>query len=279
MYKLGLIGYPLGHSISAVIQEEGLRNIGFEGTYDPIETTPEDMLDRIKYLKHNNYNGFNVTIPLKTIIPVFLNDIDEKADIVGCVNTVKITKDENLIGTNTDIYGFKTAIPKNINLKGKAAAILGTGGAARAAVAGLSELGVSQIDFYTRNIINTNKVLNFLREKFPQISFNAFQIQNDKNLSNVSILVNATPIGMRGYMMDEMPISIHDLSTLSKDAVVYDIIYNPLKTLLMEHAEKMGLQTISGLDMLIYQAQKSIEIWTGKLPDANVMKIAALQAL
>jgi len=279
MYKLALIGYPLGHSISAVIQEEGLRNIGFEGKYDPIETTPEDLLDRIKYLKHNNYNGFNVTIPLKTIIPVFLNDIDEKADVVGCVNTVKITQDENLIGTNTDIYGFKTAIPKNINLKGKAAAILGTGGAARAAVAGLSELGVSQIDFYTRNIINTNKVLNFLREKFPQIKFNAFQIQNAKNLSNVSILVNATPIGMRGYMMDEMPISIQDLSTMSKDAVVYDIIYNPLKTLLMEHAEKLGLQTISGLDMLIYQAQKSIEIWTGKLPDANVMKIAALQAL
>jgi len=279
MYKLGLIGYPLGHSISAVIQQAGLQDIGFEGSYEPIETTPEELLDRIKYLKHNDFNGFNVTIPLKTIVPMFLNDVDEKADVVGCVNTVKIDQNKNLLGSNTDIYGFKTAIPQNVSLTGKNAAILGTGGAARAAVAGLSELGIKQIDFYTRNIINTNQILTFLREKFKQIKFNVYQIQNLKNFSETSILVNATPIGMRGYMMDEMPVFIQDLNTLPKDAIVYDIIYNPMKTLLIEHAEKLGLKTISGLDMLIYQAQKSIEMWTGKTPDANVMKIAALQAL
>ena len=279
MYKFGLIGYPLGHSISAVIQHAGLQDIGLEGSYEAFETKPEDLLERIKFFKRNDFNGFNITIPLKTIIYPYLDDIDEKAGIVGCVNTVKINPDKTLAGSNTDIYGFKSAVPKTINLKGKAAAILGTGGAARAAVAGLSELGISHIDFYTRNIINSNQVLSFLREKFPNISFSVYQIQHPKNLSNISILVNATPIGMRGYMMDEMPLFIQDLETLPKDAVVYDIIYNPTKTLLIQHAERIGLQTISGLDMLIYQAQKSIELWTGKTPDTKVMKIAALEAL
>ena len=279
MYKFGLIGYPLGHSISAVIQHAGLQNIGLEGSYEAFETKPEDLLERLKFFKRNDFSGFNITIPLKTIIYPFLDAIDEKAGIVGCVNTIKIGQDKTLSGSNTDIYGFKSAIPKNVNLKGKNAAILGTGGAARAAVAGLSELGISQIDFYTRNIINSNQVLSFLREKFTNINFNVYQIQQPKNLSHISILVNATPIGMRGYMMDEMPVFIQDLNTLPKDAVVYDIIYNPMKTLLLQHAENIGLQIISGLDMLIFQAQKSIELWTGKTPDANVMKIAALQAL
>lgn len=279
MYKLGIIGYPLGHSISAVIQKAGLESIGETGSYDVLETPAEDLVDRIKYLKTNGYNGFNVTIPLKIPMSLFLDDIDDYANIAGCVNTVKVTDTRSFIGYNTDIYGFKKAIPQSVDLKGKNVSILGTGGAARAAVAGLAELGVSEIDFYTRNIINSQQTLSYVRAKFPNVSFNVYQIQNIRDLSGTDMVVNATPIGMKGYMADQMPLERADLDRLNPKTIVYDIVYNPIKTILIQEAQKRGLMTIAGLDMLIYQAERAIEIWTGKKPDTKVMKIAALETL
>ena len=279
MYKLGIIGYPLSHSISAVIQKAGFESLGIEGTYDTLETPPEDLISRIKFLKTNGYNGFNVTIPLKVPMLLFLDDIDDYANIAGCVNTVKILEDRSFVGYNTDIYGFKTAIPTDLNLIGQRASILGTGGASRAAVVGLAEKGIKYIDFYTRNIINSRQALDYARAKFPQIEFNVYQIQNIHSLEDSAIIVNATPIGMRGYMADQTPLEGRDLDKLSKDTIIYDIVYNPIKTILIKEAEKRGLKTIGGLDMLIYQAQRAIEIWTGKTPDFNVMKIAGLEEL
>ena len=279
MFKLGIIGYPLGHSISAVIQKAGLKSIGLEGSYDVMETPPEDLINRIKFIKTNGYNGFNVTIPLKVPMSLFLDDIDDYANIAGCVNTVKVGDDKSFFGYNTDIYGFKKAIPETINLAGKNASILGTGGASRAAVVGLAEKGVKEIDFYTRNIINSRQTLEYVRAKFPEINFNVYQIQNIRSLEWTSIVVNATPIGMKGFMADQMPLEKTDLDKLNPETLIYDIVYNPVKTVLIQEAQKRGLQTVVGLDMLIYQAERAIEIWTGKSPDTKLMKIAALEAL
>lgn len=279
MFKLGIIGYPLGHSISAVIQKAGLKSIGLEGSYDVMETPPEDLINRIKFIKTNGYNGFNVTIPLKVPMSLFLDDIDDYANIAGCVNTVKVGDDKSFFGYNTDIYGFKKAIPATINLAGKNASILGTGGASRAAVVGLAEKGVKEIDFYTRNIINSRQTLEYVRAKFPEINFNVYQIQNIRSLEGTSIVVNATPIGMKGFMADQMPLEKTDLDKLNPETLIYDIVYNPVKTVLIQEAQKRGLQTVGGLDMLIYQAERAIEIWTGKSPDTKLMKIAALEAL
>ena len=280
MFKLGIIGYPLGHSISAVIQKSGLESIGLEGSYDVMETPPEDLISRIKYLKVNGYDGFNVTIPLKVLMSLFLDEIDDYANIAGCVNTVKVMENRSFYGYNTDIYGFKKAIPENIDLKGKNASILGTGGASRAAVVGLVERGVSDIDFYTRNIINSKQTLDYVRAKFPHINFNVYQIQNIRSLEHSSIIVNATPIGMKGYMADQMPLEQNDLDKLDPNkTIIYDIVYNPVKTILIKEAQKRNIKTIGGLDMLVYQAERAIEIWTGKNPDTKIMKIAALEAL
>lgn len=280
MFKLGIIGYPLGHSISAVIQKAGLESIGLEGSYDVMETPPEDLISRIKYIKANGYNGFNVTIPLKVPMSLFLEDIDDYANIAGCVNTVKVLEDKSFYGYNTDIYGFKKAIPQDFDLNGKNASILGTGGASRAAVVGLAERGVKEIDFYTRNIINSRQTLDYVRAKFPEITFNVYQIQNIRSLEHTFIIVNATPIGMKGFMADQMPLERADLDKLNPEkTIIYDIVYNPVKTILIQEAQKRGLKTIGGLDMLIYQAERAIEIWTGQSPDTKVMKIAALEAL
>ena len=138
---------------------------------------------------------------------------------------------------------------------------------------------MKNIDFYTRNIINSRQTVDYLRSQFKNVEFNVYQIQNIHSLEGTSIIVNATPIGMRGYMADQMPLDTKDLDLLSQDTIIYDIVYNPLQTILIKEANKRGLKTIGGLDMLIYQAQRAIEIWTDQVPDFNIMKIAALEAL
>lgn len=279
MYKFGIIGYPLGHSLSAVIQKSAFESMNIDATYEVLETPPENLIDRIKFLKRNDFNGFNVTIPLKVPVSLFVNEIDDDANIAGCVNTVKITENKEFYGYNTDIYGFVSAIPKDVDLSGKCAAILGTGGASRAAAVGLIKKGIQEIDLYTRNIINSQNAINYLRNQFPAIKFEAKQIQNVRDISKYLIIVNATPIGMRGFAMDETPLELNVIKTAKPDTVVYDIVYNPIKTVLLQYAEKCGLRTVEGLDMLIYQAEKAINIWTGMSPDVKTMKIAALQAL
>lgn len=279
MYKLGIIGYPLTHSISAAIQKAGFESLGLEGSYDVLETLPEDLVSRIKFLKTNGYQGFNVTIPLKVPMSLFLDDIDDYANIAGCVNTVKILDDKTFLGYNTDIYGFKKAIPSDINLNGKLVSILGTGGASRAAVVGLAEKGVKNIDFYTRNIINSRQTLDYVRAQFPNIEFNVYQIQNIRSLEESAMIVNATPIGMKGFMADQMPLELKDFNNIKPNTIFYDIVYNPVKTIFLKEAQNRGFKTISGLDMLIYQAERAIEIWTGKTPDVNIMKLAAIEAL
>lgn len=279
MNKFGLIGYPLGHSLSPLIHKAGFESLGINATYDILETPPEDLVDRVKFLKRENYTGFNVTIPLKLPISLFVQEVDKYADIAGAVNTVKINSDKTFSAFNTDATGFKKAIPSDINLAGKKAAILGTGGASRAAVLGLSDLGISEIGVYTRNIPNAMDYMAYMRRKFPQITFTSYQIDAVRDLSKYDILVNTTPIGMQGVSADMTPVEENILKTLPDWAVVYDVIYNPKKTILLKNAEKLGYRTINGLDMLVYQAIAAQEIWFGRTPNFNAMKIAALENL
>lgn len=279
MNKFGLIGYPLGHSISPAIHKAGFNSLGIDASYELLETDPEDLVDRVKFFKHNHYSGFNVTIPLKLPISLFLQEVDRTADIAGAVNTVKIDDKVMFKGYNTDVLGFKKAIPSDIVLTGKRAAILGTGGASRAAVIGLIDSGVKAIDFYTRNIPNSMDLLNYMRRLFPNVNFETHQIERVRDLSMFDMVVNTTPIGMLGRSADMMPLESAAIQTIPKHAVVYDVIYNPKKTLLLKESEKSGLRTINGLDMLIYQAVSAQEIWFGRTPDFSEMKIAALEAL
>ncbi|MBQ3641141.1 shikimate dehydrogenase [bacterium] len=281
MYKFGLIGYPLSHSMSKVIQEAALKSIDAEGSYDLLETEQEDLVTRLKYLRSNGFNGFNVTIPLKVPITLFLSGVDNVANVAGSANTIKVLEDSSMYGYNTDVYGFVEAIPKDFRkeLEGKEVAVLGNGGAARAVAVGLCILKVKKINFYARNIINASEMVERIRMSFPEVDMNCWQIESLKDLSAYKMLVNTTPIGMRGKAMGLSPIEEKVLKTMDKDSVVYDIVYNPLKTELIKYAKKNGIKTIQGLDMLIYQGAKAFEIWTGKKPDILKMKIAALEEM
>ncbi len=281
MIKFAVIGHPLTQSLSAVMHNAMLKELGIEGSYELLDTESEDLVSRVKMLKSQGYNGFNVTIPHKVPITLFLDEFDKSADIAGCANTVKIMPDKSLYGYNTDIYGFKTAIPQNIqeNLKNGKVSILGTGGAARAAAIAFCETGVKTIDFYARNVINASSMVNFLREKFPLVKINLKQMQSLNNLSDSLMLVNSTPIGMRGKAMGTSPVEEEILKTLPENAAVYDIVYNPLKTEFLKIAQKNGYETITGLDMFVHQGAKAFEIWTGQKANPDVMKMAALEEL
>ncbi len=281
MNKFGLIGYPLSHSMSKIIHEAAFKSVGLEGSYDILETQQEDLVSRIKYLKSGGYLGFNVTIPLKVPIIIFLSGVDNVANVAGSANTIKIMPDSSLQGYNTDVYGFVEAIPEDFReeLKGSDAAVLGNGGAARAIGVGLSILKVKKIDFYARNIINASETVSLLRSNFPETEMNCKQIESLRDLSEYKMLINTTPIGMRSKAMGISPIEESVVKTMNKDGIIYDIVYNPLKTELIKIAKKFNIRTIQGLDMLIYQGAKAFEIWTGKKPDTKLMKIAALEEM
>ncbi|MBQ7449925.1 shikimate dehydrogenase [bacterium] len=281
MYKFALIGYPLSHSMSAVIHNAALKDLGLDGNYEILETKPEDLIDKIKYLKNNDYNGFNITIPHKVPMIMFLDKYDSNVNIAGSVNTVKIDEQIGLSGYNTDIYGFKTAIPEQdrLALRGEKVAVLGLGGACRGAVVALSEMGVKKINFYVRNILNAQNALQTIRENFKDIDFEVYQMSSMNDLSDVKMLVNTTPVGMLNHSADLMPITENKLSSLDKSAIVYDIIYNPIKTKLILNARKLGYKTVTGVDMFIYQAQKAFEIWTNITPKFEVMKLALYDEL
>lgn len=281
MIKLGIIGYPLGHSLSKVMHEAVMKELGMDGVYEIMETHPEDLIQRVKEIKRHEFTGFNVTIPFKVPMTMMIDEFDEFSNLAGCVNTVKVMPDRTLKGYNTDIYGFKAAIldEQQRLIKDKKAVIIGTGGAARAAAIGLCDIGVKEIDFYTRNIVNASPMVNFLREQFPQVSFSLKQVQQMRDFSDVVILVNASPIGMRGQSMDLTPVEPNVLKTMRFGAIVYDIIYNPRKTILLQNASALGLQTIDGCEMLIHQGAKAFEIWTDRKPNVSTMKIALLENL
>lgn len=278
--KFALIGYPLGHSLSEYIHNAGFKSLGLNASYEILETPPEKLVDRIKFLKFNNYSGFNVTIPLKLPVTMFLDEVDASAGLVNAVNTVVIDAEtKELKGYNTDVIGFKNAIPQDVTLCGKTAGVLGTGGAARAAITALVQSQVNEIKLFTRNVPNSIEFLEYLRKTFPNVEFNSYQIERIRDLSDIQILVNTTPIGMLGRAADLTPVEERELCTLPQGAVVYDVIYNPKKTLLLKLAQKNGYKTINGVDMFIHQALAAEQIWTGRTPDFKDMKIAALENL
>lgn len=281
MLKLGLIGYPLGHSLSPIMQKAALIQLGLEGSYVLLETLPEEIQDRIKYLKDNDFRGFNVTIPHKVEIMKFLDNIDNFAQRIGAVNTVVINENKKLYGYNTDVYGFIHAIPENIrkDLQSKEAVIVGSGGVARAVAAGIAEMGIKNLKIITleTEIDKAVEIKQLINKNFPQLEINCSILNEKINLAGISLVVNATPVGMEGKFEGISPLSVYSLDSLDKNAFVYDVVYKPQKTKLLELAEKRGFKILCGLDMLILQGARAFYLWTGKKPPVKVMKNVLLE--
>lgn len=276
--KLGIIGYPLSHSISPIIQCAALKSTTLNGFYDKFEIQQENLQTQLKVFIDNEFSGFNVTIPYKIEIMKYIDWISPEARQIGAINTVKINKNGTSQGYNTDIYGFTNSIPINYRKNIKNAKILGCGGAALAVIYGLQELGTKNITIYVRNKQKASQIL----DKFSNKINSYIQIEDInliKNLEDADILVNATPLGTKGENQNKIPINSEILKTAPSSILVYDLVYNPQQTLFIKSAKNLGLKTINGLEMLILQGAKAFEIWTSQKPSLDKMKAEAIKFL
>ncbi|MFZ4085189.1 MAG: shikimate dehydrogenase, partial [Vampirovibrionia bacterium] len=191
---------------------------------------------------------------------------------IGAVNTIKVNRGGLIEGYNTDYYGFQESL-KGIDLKGKNATILGSGGAARAVIIALEDMGVAKIDVRVRNV---DKVVNNLpRVDASELNVNLFNRESDT--AEIDILINATPVG-QGRLANEMPVTERQIEVLKPTTVIYDLIYSD--TLLIQKATARGLKAINGAEMLVLQAAQSFSIWSGvKLSDELVSVMRSAMSL
>lgn len=278
MLKLGIIGYPLEHSLSPAMHTAALQYLNISGSYRAFETKESELTRVFNQLKDSGIKGFNVTIPHKVNIIQLLDELTERAKLIGAVNTVTF-KDGKSIGDNTDIVGFWEAIPEELRNKipDKKVSVLGCGGSAYAIVIALLLNKVKNIKVYGRDLEKLTNFKAFIESRNKMLNFGAnieIDLLGKINLRDTFMLVNTTPLGMYPNV-DNSPLTINDLSKLPKGAFVYDIIYNPLETKLLFDANSLKLTTLNGIEMLIRQGATSLGIWLEQeVAPLGVMRLA-----
>ncbi len=274
----GLIGDPVEHTMSPVMHNTAFKKLGIDYLYVPFRVRKEELGKAIEGMRALNIKGLNVTIPHKVAVLQFLDELDPLAEKIDAVNTI-VNNDGALTGYNTDATGFlQTLMERGIEPEKKNVVILGAGGASRAISFILADKGANLV------ILNRLLELDWAKELANRIS-QAFTKEvaalelNRENLIGVlgkaDILVNATSVGMSPNI-DETPV---DADLLRPGLVVFDIVYNPIKTRLLKEAEAAGAETIGGLDMLVWQGVLAFEKWTGQKAPVQLMREEATKLL
>ena len=274
----GIIGDPVEHTMSPAMHNAAFARMGLDFWYVPFRVKPEDLAQAVAGMKALNIRGLNVTIPHKVAIIPFLDELDLLAKKIGAVNTV-VNDNGVLQGFNTDAIGFLDALmQKGVEPKGKRVVLLGAGGAGRAVSFVLAERGAHLV------ILNRRLELDWAEDLARQLSqtfgreVKALE-STERNLAQALdgayILVNATSVGMSPNI-DETLVA-PDL--LKPSLVVFDAVYNPVKTKLLRQAEQIGAQTISGLEMLVWQGALAFELWTGARAPVELMRKEVIKLL
>lgn len=274
-FQLGLIGYPLGHSLSPKIHTAALAASGLEGNYSLFPIPPEDkqgLSNLLTRVRSGEINGLNVTIPHKQNVIEFMDELTPTAQAIGAVNTIYMREDK-LIGDNTDAPGFLADLKQVMNTaqssieNRKSAIVFGAGGSARAVVYALVNDGWN-VTLAARRIEQAQQLAN---------SIDHYQLTivnySDLQPSTFNLLVNTTPLGMTPNT-ETSPLP--ENTVLSKNTFVYDLVYNPRETKLVRAARAQGLNASTGLGMLIEQAALAFEKWTGVSADRSAMQQAVL---
>lgn len=259
---LGVIGHPIEHSLSPLMHNAALTKLGLDYVYLPFPVAPENLTTAIAGFASIGVVGFSITIPHKQAILPFLSEISPIAQAIGAVNTV-VNKGNKWLGTNTDVEGFIAPLQTTYHQdwSQKKAVILGNGGAARAVVAGCIQLGLAEIHVVGRNL----QKLQVFEQSWQNSPFaDKFQVHEWTELPNLlhqaNLLVNTTPIGMYPHV-EQSPLSSQEMSYLPGDAIAYDLIYIPKPTKFLHLAQKQGIVTIDGLEMLVQQGAAALKIW------------------
>ena len=249
-----VIGDPISHSKSPVIHQFWLDALGIAGDYRPKRVAPEDLHAYIAERREDpDWRGCNVTVPHKLAVMELVDDPGDVRSSIGAMNTVLRDRAGRVTGTNTDAAGFFAPI-SDIALIGRDVAVVGTGGAAHAVLFALAKAGVGAVTILSRNPKKGEVLLN-------RFGLTGVSRPLDDDLPPVALLVNASVLGMVG----QSPLSL-DVSGLPNTAIVYDLVYAPIRTGLLEAAAVRNLVTIDGLEMLISQAALAFELFFGVAP-------------
>lgn len=275
---LGIIGSPIDHSLSPLMQNQALGAMGLDFVYVPFAVYPEALASAIEGLRSLNVVGFNVTIPHKTSVIAYLDDLSPEAALVGAVNTVK-REGDRLIGYNTDCSGFLISLSRDLGFSpvGSRILVIGSGGAARAAVAGVCREGATSVTIANRSKMRAEQLVGDFSSAFPDVTFISAALDvlsSAEVLEDVDLVVNTTSVGMNGTSFD-----MFELSLLQTHACIYDMVYVPARTPLLVEAARCGLRTANGIGMLAGQGEAAFNIWTGVRPPAGMMMKALLDTV
>ncbi len=280
MKQVGLVGYPVSHSLSPRMQQAAFDALHIEASYVLWETPRDELAEKIASLRSSTMLGANVTMPYKEDILQLVDECDPFAARIGAINTI-VNRGGRLFGYNTDAPGFITALiefdASPFESAGKKVVILGTGGAARAAAVGLLEKGVGEVvllgrtEDHLQNILRDLSILSVEVYRTTHIKGALFDYpEASEFLSHADLVVNATPIGLK---VDDSTLLI-DVNALPITTLVMDMIFNPPLTLLLRTARTHGCQVLNGLSMLLYQGALAFELWTGCPAPIQVMQKA-----
>lgn len=275
---LGVIGDPVRHSLSPVMHNAALAELGADFIYVAFPIKAADLKTAIAGFSASGVQGFNVTIPHKQAIMPLLHEVSADAQAVGAVNTVWRTE-RGWAGTNTDVAGFIAPLKPLRDWSGQTAVVLGNGGAARAVVAGCTQLGFGKIQVFGRNAQNLDAFLQSWAESplHPPLSVHGLDAISNA-VADAALIVNTTPVGM-STTATETPLDEAILSQAQASALVYDLIYTPRPTHFLRLASRQGLAAIDGTEMLVQQGAAALQIWLNQAAPVDTMRQALLAGL
>ena len=272
--RVGIIGYPVGHSISPAFQQAAFDALQIDARYERWETPADALADRVESLRASDVLGANVTVPHKEAVVPLLDELDAGAARMGAVNTI-VNVAGRLRGSNTDGQGFVAALRGEVAFDpaGCTVLLIGAGGAARGIAFALADAGVASIDLVNRTPARATR----LAADLAAIGATANALSRVGDPSRYDVVVNTTSVGMHGTGTEtDLPLPVDGLRA---DALAVDIVYNPAETAFLRAAHGRGLPTLGGLPMLVYQGALAFELWTGRQPPVEVMMAAAAEAL
>ena len=261
MKKLfGIIGNPIKHSLSPTLHNYWFSKYGIDANYSVIEASDRDLPKIIDKIKSGKYTGINVTLPFKQKIINYIDKIVNDAELTGSVNTVLLDNDKIVLGENTDVFGLQAAYLKEIdNSLNKKVLIIGAGGVSPSVVLSIQKSGIKNISITNR----TNEKCIFLKKKFNYLNIIPWK-DLESEINNFDIIINATSLGLKNGQDFNF-----NFSNTKKDVIYIDTIYNPLETKTYKYLKDEGKRVFNGLDMFIYQGQKSFYLWNKINPEID----------
>ena len=261
--RAGVIGHPIRHSLSPKLHGHWLRHYDLPGEYTAIHVTEDELEAKLQSLVNEGFVGINVTLPHKVSVLKYADHVSDRATLVGAANTLTFNEDGRIFADNTDGYGFMANLRQGApdwDPKSGPAAIFGAGGAAQAIIVALADAGVPEILLSNR----TRAKSEALRAEFGTRITVVDWLQAGTMLETATTAINTTSLGMKGAH----PFKVN-MDALRPDAVVTDIVYNPLRTPFLETAAAAGCQTVDGLGMLLHQGVPGFERWFGRRPEVD----------